>query len=139
MTPSQLRQWSFQNSQPDQWWLCLDAVTEEVPVTVAEIENFLATGEYARAQVLHISQADLTNPPWIEVARPQAVNAPPTVESALAALALSEKVQEAERVRLQAERVRLQAEYVLPSQNWTWGDLNRKMICPHCGRANFFL
>jgi hypothetical protein len=132
MTPSQLRQWSFQNNQPDQWWLCLDAVTEEIPVTVAEIENLLATGEYARAQVLHTSQAETAYPLWIDVAMPAGLAAPPTVESAMAALALLEQTQEAERVRLQDERVRFQAEQVLPSQNWTWGDLNLKMICPHC-------
>ncbi len=132
MTPSQLRHWSFQNSQPDQWWLSLDGVTEEIPVTVAEIERLIKTGEYALAQALHVSQAGLMNPPWIDVIMRQAVNTQPTVEAALAALALSKMAQETERVRLQAEHVRLQAECVLPSQNWTWGDLNRKMICPHC-------
>ncbi|MEY3896550.1 MAG: hypothetical protein RLZZ214_2070, partial [Verrucomicrobiota bacterium] len=57
MTPSQLRQWSFQNSQPDQWWISLDAVTEEIPVTVSEIEERLKSGDYSAVQALHVSQA----------------------------------------------------------------------------------
>lgn len=72
MTPSQLRQWSFQNSQPDQWWLSLDAVTEEIPVTVAEIEDRLKSGDYSAVQALHVSQAAMVNAPWVEVIMPLA-------------------------------------------------------------------
>ncbi len=87
MTPSQLRQWSFQNSQPDQWWLNLDAVTEEVPVTVAEIEERLKSGDYSTVQALHVSQAGMANAPWVEVAMPLAMRAPPVMQPPLAASA----------------------------------------------------
>lgn len=76
MTPSQLRQWSFQNSQPDQWWLCLDGVTEEVPVTVAEIEERLKSGDYSAVQALHISQASMEKAPWVQVVMPPAFTVP---------------------------------------------------------------
>jgi hypothetical protein len=70
MTTTELRLWSFKNSQSDQWWICLDSVTEEVPVTVDEIEKFFSTGEYAKVQVLHVSQAEKFNPSWIELYLP---------------------------------------------------------------------
>ncbi len=90
MTPTQLREWSFQNSQPDQWWLCLDAVMVEVPVTVAEIKSFLESGDYSRGRVLHISQADMAYPPWVDVTMPQSMNAAPDMESSMPALVISE-------------------------------------------------
>ena len=67
MTPKQLREWLFQNSHDDQWWISLDSVTEDCPVTIKEVEERLRSGQYAQAQVLHISQTELSNPPWIEV------------------------------------------------------------------------
>jgi TM2 domain-containing membrane protein YozV len=70
MTPKQLREWLFKNSQDDQWWISLDAVTDDCPVTVKEIEERLKSGQYAQAQVLHVSQTELSNPPWIEAELP---------------------------------------------------------------------
>jgi hypothetical protein len=81
MTPFELREWSFQNSQPDQWWLCLDAVMVEVPVTVAEIKSFLESGDYSRGRVLHISQADMAYPPWVDVTMPASLNQISTITS----------------------------------------------------------
>jgi hypothetical protein len=69
MTPKQLREWLFQNSQEDQWWVSLDAVTEECAVTVNEIEERLKSGQYGQTQV---SQTELSNPPWIDVELPAA-------------------------------------------------------------------
>ena len=86
MTPSQLRHWSFQNSQPDQWWLSLDAVTEEIPVTVAVIEERLKCGDYSAVQALHVSQAEMENAPWIEVTMPPAMKAPLMMQPMVAAL-----------------------------------------------------
>ncbi len=76
MTTSQLRQWSLKNSQPDQWWLCLDGVTDEIPVTVAKIEERLKAGEFSKGQILHVSQAEMANPPWIDVTMTAALNVP---------------------------------------------------------------
>jgi len=67
MSPNQLREWLFQNSQEDQWWICLDSITDERPVTVTEIAERLKNGQYLQAQALHVSQAGLPNPPWVEV------------------------------------------------------------------------
>jgi hypothetical protein len=85
MTPKQLREWLFKNSQDDQWWISLDAVTEDCAVTVNDIEERLKSGQYGQAQVLHVSQTELTNPPWIEVELPaptpqRTFSAPPRVE-----------------------------------------------------------
>lgn len=77
MTTSQLREWSFQNNQPDQWWLSLDSVTQEIPVTVAEIEERLKLGYYGKIQILHISQSKLEHPPWVDV-----ITQPPTIPQA---------------------------------------------------------
>lgn len=67
MTPTQLREWLFQNSQEDQWWISLDDVTEESAVTVDDIEERLNSGLYRQAQVLHYSQTELSHQPWIQV------------------------------------------------------------------------
>ena len=67
MSPNQLREWLFHNNQEDQWWICLDSVTEERPVTVAEIIERLKYGQYVRAQALHVSQTSFSNPPWVDV------------------------------------------------------------------------
>jgi hypothetical protein len=87
MTPSQLRQWAFQNSQPDQWWLCLDAVTEEVPVTIAEIEERLKSGDCSAVQALHVSQAGMENAQWVEVTMPPVLKSPPMMQPPLAMVA----------------------------------------------------
>lgn len=67
MTTQQLREWLFQNSQEDQWWCAFDEVTEESAVTVDDIEERLKSGQHGRTQVLHVSQTELANPPWIDV------------------------------------------------------------------------
>jgi len=87
MTPSQLREWSFQNSQPDQWWLSLDAVTEEIPVTVSEIEEHLKSGLYGTIQALHVSQAGMENAPWVELTMPPVMKAPSAMQPLLAVVA----------------------------------------------------
>lgn len=90
MTPIQLRQWSMKNNQPDQWWLCLDGVTEEIPVTAAEIERLVKTGDYALAQVLPATQAEMANSVWFDVTMPAALTPIPTITTASAALSTLE-------------------------------------------------
>lgn len=80
MTPKQLREWLFHNSQVDQWWLSLESVTGESPFTVSEIEELISGGQYTQALVLHVSQEDLTPPPWVDVDLPY----PPQQSSRLA-------------------------------------------------------
>ena len=81
MTPSQLREWSFRKSQPDQWWLSLDSVIEGAPVTVAEIEERMNSRQYINAHVIHVSQANMSNAPWVEVALHTSVRPPVAVYS----------------------------------------------------------
>lgn len=82
MNPKQLREWLFQNGQEDQWWLCLDAVTEELPLTVDEIEEYMSSGEYESTRALHVSQSEMSNPPWIDVELPsQASSGSPRIET----------------------------------------------------------
>jgi len=65
MTTKQLREWLFLNGLEDQWWLSIDKVTGDSPVTLSEVESCLQQG--GQALVIHVSQATLANPPWIEV------------------------------------------------------------------------
>lgn len=67
MKPKELREWLFQNNQEDQWWLCLDSVTEELTLTVSEIEDYIKSGEYITVKALHVSQSEMGNPPWVDV------------------------------------------------------------------------
>ncbi|MDB4665923.1 hypothetical protein OAE86_00455 [Akkermansiaceae bacterium] len=79
MTIKQLQEWLFNNSQDDQWWLHIDGVSEEDPVTSSTIEEFLKAGCYHEIKALHVSQAGLSPPPWIEIELPlpQPAPAPP--------------------------------------------------------------
>ena len=65
MTTRQLREWLFENSLEDQWWLRIYSVTEENPLTLAEVERELSGLGYEAAELLHVSQAGLANPSWI--------------------------------------------------------------------------
>ena len=67
MTPTQLREWQYQNKHEDQWWIVLDTVTGESKVTLGDIEDFLKSGQYREVQVLHVSQTESTKPPWVKV------------------------------------------------------------------------
>ena len=84
MTTTQLRQWAFQNSQPDEWWLSVNAVTQQIPVTLSEIEEQLKNGQHTTVQVLHTSQASMEHAPWVDITpqqatSPQVVPPPPIV------------------------------------------------------------
>jgi TM2 domain-containing membrane protein YozV len=70
MTPKELREWLFRNSWEDQWWIAFDGFVYDCLVTVKEIEEKLKGGQYAQAHVLHFSQTEFSNPPWIEVELP---------------------------------------------------------------------
>ena len=71
MTIEQLKEWLFNNSQDDKWWLHVDGVSEEQPVTSSTIEKFLNAGCYHEIKALHVSQAELSSPPWIKIELPQ--------------------------------------------------------------------
>ncbi|MGE9270704.1 MAG: hypothetical protein ACQKBU_07860 [Verrucomicrobiales bacterium] len=57
----------FQNNQPDQWWLNLDSVTEDEPMTLMQIQSRLKSGDYGAPFVMHASRADDENAAWIDV------------------------------------------------------------------------
>jgi len=83
----------FQNDQPDQWWLNLDSVTEDEPMTIMQIEWRLKTGDYGEPFVMHVSKAGEENAAWIDLslgedARPKPpVSKPSPASSAFAATA----------------------------------------------------
>ena len=79
MTPSQFRQWLLEKCEQDQWWLCIDGVTEETPLSLSEIEIQLGTCEYYRAQVLHVSKSATENPQWIHFLLPEASQITPAL------------------------------------------------------------
>lgn len=68
VTPSQLYKWANENIQPNQWWLSLDFVTQENPVTAVEIDEIVTHGGYSDIRALHVSQAEIENPQWLKVA-----------------------------------------------------------------------
>ena len=60
-----LQEWIFTNSEEDQWWICTDNITKETPVTIDEIEKVALSGDFKKIQVLHTSQSNMSNPPWV--------------------------------------------------------------------------
>lgn len=67
MTTKQLREWLFEHSLEDQWWVSLDGVTEDVVMTLAEAEARARVDGYADVRVLHVTQGEMESPPWVEV------------------------------------------------------------------------
>lgn len=67
MTIDELRHWLFTNSLEDQWWMTFDGISQNQPMDTSSIERFLVCGKYTNIQVLHVSQASMSNPPWIKV------------------------------------------------------------------------
>lgn len=67
MKIKQLREWQSANPEDNRWWVILDGVMEETPLSLDELEQALRTGYYAETKVLHISQTELENPLWVSV------------------------------------------------------------------------
>ena len=63
----QFRQWLIETNEEDQWWLCLDGVVEQSPLSLSGIEERIETGLHTRAQLLHLSQANTENRVWNEI------------------------------------------------------------------------
>ena len=60
-----LQEWIFNNSQEDQWWVSLDNKTLESALTLDEVQAIALSGQYQKIQVLHTSQSNMSNPPWV--------------------------------------------------------------------------
>ena len=69
MTIKQLRDWQFQNSLADEWWMSSQGITEEEPVTLEFVALYLSDG-LGDVKVLHVSQAGLSPAPWMKVTHP---------------------------------------------------------------------
>mgnify|MGYP006113823535 CR=1 FL=1 len=67
MTIKQLKEWLFNNSQDDQWWVNIDGIAEQEPVTIPTIEEMRKVHNSLKISVLHISQTELNPPPWMEI------------------------------------------------------------------------
>ena len=154
MTPKQLREWLFQNSQVDQWWLSLESVTEESPVTVSEIEERIRGGQYKQALVLHVSQEDLAHPPWVDVGLPHPTQQssrlasveesepqlPPLTARSSIANTLTAQVDETEEVDAKGEGVSAERHLMWVvggafmawlnwDSTWMWGWFPEFLIC----------
>ncbi len=77
MTVSDLRNWLFQNGLEDQWWLSLEGVLEENPMSLSEVEAHISTSNFADIKVSHVSHSSQQNPPWVDIDRPP----PPQTQS----------------------------------------------------------
>jgi hypothetical protein len=67
MTVSELRKWLAEKNLPDQWWLSLDTVSEDEPVTLNQAAVRLASGDYDACFILHVSKANEEHQAWIEL------------------------------------------------------------------------
>lgn len=67
MTTNELRTWLFEKNLPDQWWACVEGVTEDEPLTLTEIDDLLIEGDFTDIKVLHLSRAEKEHPVWIPV------------------------------------------------------------------------
>ncbi|MBC2594818.1 hypothetical protein H5P28_11160 [Ruficoccus amylovorans] len=65
MTASQLREWQFVHSLPDQWFYQIDQGEPLGPVTLDTVEE-LAAGHSESIRIHHISQQG-ANPPWVSL------------------------------------------------------------------------
>lgn len=65
MTTKELRDWLRSAQQTDQWWLYLDGVLEEEPLSLSEIETTVRSGDYGESYVLHVSHAEDETPEWL--------------------------------------------------------------------------
>lgn len=66
MTTKQLREWLFTNNKEDQWWLYVNGVNSDSTMTLDQIDSRLKTA-LGSVKALHVSQADMTNPPWVDI------------------------------------------------------------------------
>ena len=70
MNIQDLQNWMFQNSLEDQWWVAVDDVTQGELKSLHQVQEICAANPKAKVKVLHSSQAQLDNPPWIEFELP---------------------------------------------------------------------
>ncbi len=65
MTEREVRLWMLEESAKDAWWLSVDEETGEEPVSLTQAVNYAADNPDQMVQLLHVSQAEEQNPPWI--------------------------------------------------------------------------
>lgn len=91
MTIKQLQNWLFQNSLEDQWWVSVHDSTEQFPKSLSKIEQDLVVldskhyGE-VKMKVLHVSQAEMINPPWVELEQEKSPDSPPLSQTPVSAV-----------------------------------------------------
>ena len=61
------RKWVVEMNQQDLWYLALDGVTEELPLSLELIKSKINSTDHKKAQFLHVSLVDLPKPPWIDI------------------------------------------------------------------------
>ncbi|MBC2595811.1 hypothetical protein H5P28_16210 [Ruficoccus amylovorans] len=65
MTERELRLWMLEETIEDSWWLSVDGQNSEAPVTLSKAADYTAANADKEILVLHASQAEVKNPPWI--------------------------------------------------------------------------
>ncbi len=63
----QFCQWLVETKEEDQWWLCLDGVVEQVPLSLLEIEGRLEAVKHTQALLLHVSKANTQDRVWSKI------------------------------------------------------------------------
>lgn len=67
MNIKELNKWLFENSLEDQWWISLNEEVQETTLTLSDVGSQLDNKLNLRVKVLHVSQGDLSSPPWVDV------------------------------------------------------------------------
>ncbi len=67
MKIADLREWFCLNGKEDEWWVNVDGKSLGKPLNLELLEGILRENPSSKILVLHVSQAELDQPPWIEV------------------------------------------------------------------------
>ena len=67
MTIKTLKEWQFSQSVEDKWWHCIDGNPPTTTTTLEQIALAVNEKPQSNHQVIHCSQANHDNPPWVNV------------------------------------------------------------------------
>lgn len=73
MKAKELREWLFQHSLEDSWYLSSEGYLFQELFTIKDIEDFAKRAQGSSLKVLHVSNCDMENPPWVDfdVSKPE--------------------------------------------------------------------
>lgn len=67
MTEKEIRLWMLKEKAPDAWWLSIDGEATGQTVQLEDAADRAADQPELTVQVLHVSQAEVKDPPWVPI------------------------------------------------------------------------